>query len=145
MEAGKKRTTPIALRLCEIYSLLFVVLIIAPDLLIPHRVQSNDSAAIGNLRTVVGAETAYKSAKGTYTGNWEDMTLANPPFLDGNWAATKNGYNFILYSNGQSFTCTANAAEQGVTGTRGFFTDETGVIRASKGPNATVADTPIGQ
>jgi hypothetical protein len=124
-----------------------------------HRhIQSNESAAIGNLRTIVGAETAYYSSKGTYTGNWADMTDVTPPYLDGNWTTTKQGYDFTLTAieNGKGYEVVAVPHTKAtlvkklffVTSVRGFFTDTSGVIRANADgleSKPSAASSPIGE
>jgi hypothetical protein len=121
-------------------------------------IQSVESAAIGNLRTIVGAETAYRSVKGAYTGSWADMTGATPPFLVGDLSNPHLGYEYELTETekGKGFEVVAVPHQKTsllqrlflVPSARGFFTNASGVIRwtadglASK-PSAN--STPIGQ
>lgn len=107
--------------------------------------QSNESAAIGNLRTLVGAEVAYHAAHGQYTADFADLTGANPPFLDGDWSVPRSGYNFILGGDANNFTANANAVVYGNTGGKGFFTDSSGVIRYEEGADANASSKIIGQ
>jgi hypothetical protein len=119
--------------------------------------QSEQSAAIGNLRTVLGAELNYRSKKGKFV-TFEELTDAIPPFLDGRWKDTvKNGYLISLQvgEDGQSFKATAITAIKGRrerTGIftsvpmRSFFLDESGVIRWAVGEGvANENSTPIGE
>jgi hypothetical protein len=130
---GKRRIPAfIAFRCGEIVSfvmLLFVLFGAGPR---PHQYQSNESAAIGNLRTILGAENAYNSATGTF-GNWADMTGVTPPYLDGDWTTMKSGYDFTLTTtdNGKGFEAVA-VPHSPERGTRGFYVNEKGVIRFSK-------------
>lgn len=120
-------------RRLEIVFLIAVILIIA--VVAPNRVgsrpQSNESAAIGNLRTIRGAQNAYNSATGIYAAKFADLTGAKPPFLDGNWDASKNGYDFTVTGRGQAFQAIALPHSVG-NGIRAFYVDETGVIRYTK-------------
>jgi hypothetical protein len=70
-----------------------------------------------------------------------DSVLAKDP-------AQKSGYTFIwtggVVSNVVStYTLTAKPLTGGVTGQRGFFTDQSGVIRADVTGTATVSSTPL--
>lgn len=142
----KKNTKGFTLiELMIVVAIIAIIAAIAIPNLLRSRMQSNESSAIGNLRTVVGAQTAYHSSNNTYTVDFADMTGATPPFLDGDWSVTKSGYDFALGGDANNFSCTASAANYGVTGGRGFFVDASGVIRYEAGADATVASTPLGE
>src|SRR6266853_2075372 len=64
--------------------------------------------------------------------------------------ATKSGYTFAwtgtVSSGGttiSSYTLVATPVQTGVTGQRGFFTNQSGVIRADPAGTATVSSTPL--
>ncbi len=135
------------IELMIVVAIIAIIAAIAIPNLLRSRIQSNESAAIGNLRTVLGAENAYNSAKGIY-GNFASLTGATPPFLDGTWPGAKSGYTYAeitLANTNNSFSSTATPVGQGTTGSRGFFVDESGVIRSGAAGAASVAGTPIGQ
>jgi len=133
------------IELMIVVAIIAIIAAIAIPNLLRARMQSNESSAIGNLRTVSGAEVAYHSANSQYATAFADMTGATPPFLDGNWAAAKSGYNFTVGGTTDCFTANANPATMGTTGNRGFFTDCTGVIRFAAGAAADAASTPLGE
>lgn len=144
-----KKTGFTLIELMIVVAIIAIIAAIAIPNLLRSRIQSNESAAIGNLRTVLGAENAYNSAKGEY-GSFANLTTGStPPFLDGTWPGTKSGYTFAeigLGGTGNSkFSSTAVPVGQGTTGSRGFYVDESGVIRAGAGGSATSGGTPIGQ
>jgi prepilin-type N-terminal cleavage/methylation domain-containing protein len=144
----KKLTSKKGFTLIELMIVVAIIAIIAaiaiPNLL-RSRMQSNESAAVGNLRTIVGAETAYQAANYMYTAAFDDLTTATPPFLDGDWANPKSGYAFVLGGSATNFTANANAVEYNVTGGKGFYTDASGVIRFEAGADATVASAVLGE
>lgn len=133
------------IELMIVVAIIAIIAAIAIPNLLRSRLQSNESSAIGNLRTVIGAQVAYNAANNAYTTAFADLTGATPSYLDGDWGATKSGYNFVLGGTTANFSANANAAEYGVTGNRGFFTDASGVIRYNAGADADATGTPIGQ
>lgn len=134
------------IELMIVVAIIAIIAAIAIPNLLRSRMQSNESSAIGNLRTIVGAEVAYHAANYEYTAAFADLTGATPSFLDGNWdGTTKSGYDYVLGGDANNFTANANAAVYGTTGGKGFFTDSSGVIRYEDGSDATAASNPIGE
>lgn len=134
------------IELMIVVAIIAIIAAIAIPNLLRSRMQSNESSAIGNLRTIVGAEVAYHAANYEYTALFADLTGATPSFLDGNWdGTTKSGYDYVLGGDANNFTANANAAVYGTTGGKGFFTDSSGVIRYEDGSDATAASNPIGE
>ena len=133
------------IELMIVVAIIAIIAAIAIPNLLRSRIQSNESAAIGNLRTVIGAQVAYMASENAYSTDFVTLTGATPPYLEGDWAATKSGYNFVMGGDAMNFACNANAASYGVTGGRGFFTDASGVIRFADGADADATGTPIGE
>jgi hypothetical protein len=68
-----------------------------------------------------------------------DSVLAKDP-------ATKSGYTFVWKGTGSpvsAYTLVATPVTQGSSGQRGFFTDQSGVIRADPTGSATASSTPL--
>jgi prepilin-type N-terminal cleavage/methylation domain-containing protein len=133
------------IELMIVVAIIAIIAAIAIPNLLRSRMQSNESSAIGNLRTINGAEVAFHSANNQYAIAFDSLTTATPPFLDGNWAAAKSGYNFTLGGTTTNFAANADPAEEGTTGNRHFFVDASGVIRFATGGAADNASTPIGE
>jgi hypothetical protein len=60
--------------------------------------------------------------------------------------ALKSGYTFVWVGTGtpvSAYTLTAKPQTQGVTGQRGFFTDQSGVMRADVAGTASASSTPL--
>jgi len=60
--------------------------------------------------------------------------------------ATKSGYTFVYTATGtppSAYTITATPLTVGSTGQRGFFTNQTGVVRTDSNGAATSASTPL--
>lgn len=134
------------IELMIVVAIIAIIAAIAIPNLLRSRMQSNESSAIGNLRTIVGAEVAYHAANSEYTAAFADLTGATPPFLDGTWdGTTKSGYNFALGGDVNNFSANADPAVMGTTGSKGFFTDASGVIRFVDGGVADGTSAPIGE
>ncbi len=132
------------IELMMVVAIIAILMSIAIPNLLRSRVQSNESAAIQNLRTIVSAQTAYQATNYTFATNFADLTAAVPSFLDGDWDPAHGGYLFVLAGDGNSFTINANAKSYGQTGNHGYFTDTSGVIRFAVMADADAAATPIG-
>ena len=143
MKKSNKGFTLIELMI--VVAIIAIIAAIAIPNLLRSRMQSNEAAAQGNLRTIVGAQVAYHAANYEYSVDFAALTGAIPPFLDGDWAVPKSGYNFVPGGTVDNFTANANAVNYGVTGSKGFFTDASGVIRYVDGADADAMSTPIGQ
>ena len=133
------------IELMIVVAIIAIIAAIAIPNLLRSRMQSNESSAIGNLRTINGAEVAFHAANNHYAITFDELTTATPAFLDGNWAATKSGYDFALAGAVQNFTANGDPNVPGTTGNRYFFVDGSGVIRFSTTGTADVGGTPLGE
>jgi type IV pilus assembly protein PilA len=139
--------------------ILIIAAIAIPNLL-RARMAANEATAVSTLRTYNMAMVNYSTQcqkigfpasvtnLGAGNGDCEganivDAVLAAPDPM-------KRGYRFF-YSAGTgdnlgrviSYTITADPIAENTTGSRHFFTDETGVIRVSNGEAATADSPPI--
>jgi type IV pilus assembly protein PilA len=146
--------------LIELLIVVAIILIIAaiaiPNLL-RSKMAANEASAVATLRTLNTSAVAYSTSYGAYPTSLTDLGPASSPtstaadLIDSvlaNDPATKSGYTFNwsgTASNGviSSYTITAKPLTTGVTGQRGFFTDQSGVIRADITGTASVSSTPL--
>ena len=143
------------IELMIVVAIIAIIAAIAIPNLLRSRIQSNESAAIGNLRTITGAQTAYNSSRGSYAPDFASLTDATngPAFLLGTWTAAKTGYVYSCTGTDvgagvyNCYTANAHPSVAGRSGVRTFFTDCSGVIRAnsSGAAPATATDAPIGE
>jgi hypothetical protein len=121
---------------------------------------SYESEAIGNLRTVVGAQNAFKHAEGGYASTWKELrdepiADGKPAYLDIDLSVVIRGYAYTLKPAGKSlvgtngttvytdFICTAIPVKYKRESKRSFYVDSTGVIRFEYGKPATIGSAPI--
>lgn len=103
--------------------------------LLRARVNSNEAAAKGALRTISSACESFRAASTanppTYPATLVALSGANPAYIDGTLGAgTKQGYVFTFTNpTANTYTCTATPVTANVTGVNTFFVDQTGVIR----------------
>lgn len=153
--------------LIELLIVVAIILIIAaiaiPNLL-RSRMAANESSAVGSIRTITTAEVTYASTYPDegYSDSLAQLggaapcvaTSANACLIDQVLAAAttagtaKSGYFFTYATVGAGplfvqYTLTGEPAARGTTGQRGFFSDESGVIRYNPSAAATSADLPL--
>ena len=146
--------------LIELLIVVAIILIIAaiaiPNLL-RSRMAANEASAVGSLRTINTACVTYSTtyptvgypASLTALGPATGATSASADLVDSVLSAgTKSGYTFAFSQNSTNtpaygYTVAANPASRGTTGQRGFYTDQSGVIRANSTTSASSSDTPL--
>lgn len=111
------------------------------------RVNSNETAAVGNLRTLSNGVESYRSAQNppSYPENLDTLISATPPYLDSSWSnAEKQGYvyTYSVAANGATFSTVANPQVAGVSGINSYCIDQTGILRKySSGAGSYGSDT----
>ncbi len=157
--------------LIELLIVVAIILIIAaiaiPNLL-RSRMAANEASAVGSMRTLNTMEIQYSTsfpsigfsaaAADLGDGGVQPCVPATTSacLIDSALSAAasggtpKSGYNFVYTAiaaggTNSAYTIVGDPSNRGTTGTAGFFTDESGVIRKNPTAAATVADAPIGQ
>ena len=146
------------IELLIVVAIIGIIAAIAIPSLLRARVSANESATVGDLRTVISAQAAYQSANGGfYTSSWPCLvapTVAGcvpnyptngPTFVDSQIASLsgKSGYarntptfgaapaaNTTLYGSTSvsAYVYSSSPLNIGQTGVRGFAGDSSGVI-----------------
>jgi type IV pilus assembly protein PilA len=152
--------------LIELLIVVAIILIIAaiaiPNLL-RSRMAANEASAVGSIRTINTSEVTYASTYpaigfsadlASLGGTLAVPTSAQAGLLDPVLAAgTKSGYTFAYNTTGGSgaandpyvaYTIVGTPVSTGQSGQRGFFSDQSGVIRyTTDGSAPTTADSAL--
>ena len=136
--------------------LMIVVAIIAilAEVAIPSFMKSNknfnESNAINRLSHVKSAQVQFQAldtdGDGTPGPFATDLSeLVSAGVLNPGYALSPfNGYTVSLTGSTSTWNATATATNQGVTGDRSFYVDESGILRSSAGPGANASSPPLG-
>ena len=143
--------------LIELLIVVAIILIIAaiaiPNLL-RSRIAANEASAVSSLRTLNTACITFNSTYGQYPNAMSDLkapSSGNPTSTAADLVdqvlanGQKSGYNFTFTPGGSnaSYSISAMPITVNQTGLRGFFTDQSGVIRFNVGVAANVSSTPL--
>jgi type II secretory pathway pseudopilin PulG len=143
-----------------VVAIILVIAAIAIPNLMKARMTANEASAVESIRTITTAENAYAAtcpSIGFSASLTELNTGAICPggqnildnILGGADPSFKSGYQFTytfvtVSGMNTAFTVTGVPVTVGVTGQRGFFSDQTDVIRYSMNGSApTVASSPL--
>jgi len=151
-----------------VVGIILIIAAIAIPNLIRSKMAANEASAVASIRTINTSEVVYSS-----TYNVPNVFSADLPSLgDGSGASTcsstavptstaaclidpaleaattaalaKSGYFFTYVQGTGSYTINADPATVNSTGVRGFFSDQTVVIRyIIPGPGASATNSPI--
>jgi prepilin-type N-terminal cleavage/methylation domain-containing protein len=148
------------IELLIVVAIIGIIAAIAIPSLLRARVSANESATIGDIRTIISAEAAYNSSNNNLYGQLSCLSTPSaanclgtnygssaPTFLDSTMATdvlTKSGYvrtmNYALtVTNSAVFCMLAQPQTINRTGVRSFGGDDAGVIGGTSGGVAPVA------
>lgn len=103
--------------------------------LLRARINANDQAIKGDLRTFSSAMESYRAAKNppAYATALSDLTGANPAYLDTTWtntSALRRGHTMVFTSATAGASYTLEAQSSANNSATSFCVDSTGVIRS---------------
>lgn len=146
------------IELLIVVAIILVIAAIAIPNLLRSRMSANEGSAVATLRTLNTAAISYLNSYSAYPPNLAALgpiasgaspTSTTADLIDsalGKDPATKSGYTFVYVATGSptsAYTITATPVTVGATGQRGFFTNQSGVIRVDNSGAATSASTPL--
>ena len=118
--------------------IVIALIVIIASLAIPFslraKVQSNETAAIGNLRTLSSSAEAFRTTQNppAYPASLAAMVSAAPPYLDPTWLTNqRQGYVFAYSAagDGETFSVSSGPRVANVSGINSYCVDHTGIIR----------------
>ena len=135
------------MELLIVVAIILIIAAIAIPNLMRSKMAANESSAVGSMRSIITAETAYASSWGLgYAQNFSSLgsnaagactaTSTNACLLDNILTSgTKSGYSFTAAGNTAvggvygGFEANGTPLTVGQTGQRAFCADQSGVIR----------------
>ncbi len=134
------------IELLIVVAIIGIIAAIAVPNLLQSKAAANEASAISAIRNVVTSHITYSATVGAGKYATDLTALQTAKLIDSVLGSgTKDGYTFTSSGGAISFTINAAPLTVGSTGTRYFFSDESGVIRYSTGAAATSASSPLGQ
>jgi len=130
------------IELMIVVAIIAIIAAIAIPSLLNARKAGNEASAISSLRTLTTVNEQYRTRFLTYStslANLSAATYINSVLGSG----TKSGYNFTFAGGTSTWNVSTVPTTAGTTGDRGFFADESGVIRFAASGAATSASSPI--
>ncbi len=133
--------------LVEIMIVVAIIVLLAaiaiPNLL-RARLNANEATAIASLKTISWAAQTYRTSNPSYPVNLSELSTSAPQYVDAILGSgVKQGYNFTLTGDANSFNTTGEPVTPNVTGVRTFFADTSGVIRSSSNGTANASSPAI--
>jgi type IV pilus assembly protein PilA len=145
------------IELLIVVAIILIIAAIAIPNLIKSKMAANEASAVGSIRTINTGEVNYAAscpnvgfALNLISLNTGGGCAGGVGIIDAVLGGgAKSGYTFAAPgvagadALNDTYSATANPAVPGTTGQRGFFSDQTGVIRYALAGAATVASSPL--
>lgn len=134
------------MELLIVIALIILVASLAIPFTLRARMQSNEAAAVGNLRTLSSSAEAFRGTQNppSYAASLQAMATSNPPYLDSAWNTSNQRqgyvYTYTVATDGETFSTTAVPRTANVSGINSYCVDHTGVIRRYAGGGALGGD-----
>lgn len=148
------------IELLIVVTIILIIAAIAIPNLMRNKIQANETAAVGAMRTLNESILLYSNSYGGFPHALADMgpgsggaaSSAGADLIDSVLSSgVKSGYKFAYAAvatdpsgNVLSYTITATPVVPGSSGQRSFFTDQSGTIRSTSNGTADSTSTPLG-
>jgi type IV pilus assembly protein PilA len=146
------------IELLIVVAIILIIAAIAIPSLLHAKISANEASAVGSLHVLNTACQNYASTYGLgFPAGLANLSPAASPsssaadLIDNTLVSgNKSGYTFNYSAAAavsgiiNTYTITADPVIRGNSGQRGFFTDQTFVIRVNTASTASASDSPIG-
>lgn len=130
------------IELMIVVAIIAIIAAIAIPSLLNARKAGNEASAISSLRTLTTVNEQYRTRFGDYASQLNDLSTEG--YIDSVLgSASKSGYTFTFTGGSNTWDCSAVPTDPGTTGDRGFFVDQSGVIRFDSSGTADSTSPPI--
>ena len=134
------------IELLIVVAIIGIIAAIAVPNLLQSKAAANEASAISAIRNVVTSQITFSATVGSGQYAADLAALMGANLIDSVLGSgTKDGYSYVASGSALTFSITAAPVSVGSTGTRYFFSNESGVIRYNTGGAATVTSSPLGQ
>ena len=134
------------IELLIVVAIIGIIAAIAVPNLLQSKAAANEASAISAIRNIVTSHITYSATVGAGKYAADLSVLEGAKLIDSVLGSgTKDGYSFASVGTTNTFTIIADPLTRGTTGTRSFFSDESGVIRYNTSTTAGTGDLPLGQ
>jgi len=134
------------IELLIVVAIIGIIAAIAVPNLLQSKAAANEASAISAMRNIVTSHITYSATVGAGSYAADLAALETAKLIDSVLGSgTKDGYTFASTGGANAFTINADPLTRGSTGTRSFFSDESGVIRYDMDSPADFNDDPLGQ
>ncbi len=134
------------IELLIVVAIIGIIAAIAVPNLLQSKAAANEASAISANPNVVTSHITFSATVGAGQYAADLPALQAASLIDSVLGSgTKDGYSFASGGSANNFTITGAPLTAGTTGTRYFFSDQSGVIRYSTGAAANNSSSPLGQ
>ena len=134
------------IELLIVVAIIGIIAAIAVPNLLQSKAAANEASAISAIRNIVTSHITFSATVGAGQYAADLPALQAASLIDSVLGSgTKDGYAFASSGGANAFTITAAPLTAGSTGTRYFFSDESGVIRYSPSGTANNSSNPLGR
>ncbi len=134
------------IELLIVVAIIGIIAAIAVPNLLQSKAAANEASAISAIRNIVTSHITFSATVGAGQYAADLAALETASLIDSVLGSgTKDGYAFASSGGANAFTITGAPLTAGSTGTRYFFSDDSGVIRYNTAGTAGTANSPLGQ
>ena len=128
------------IELMIVVAIIAIIAAIAIPSLLTAKISGQEAAVIASMRTISSTQEQYRARYGTYA-NLTQLSAASfvDPVLG---SGQKSGYTVAITATTNTWYCTAIPNVFNQTGVRGFYVDQSGVLRYTTNGAAPTTASP---